>query len=62
LFSETARLSDGLELFVDVLGITLLTNPDSAHHYDMVLRINAVYHAIVPELVLPIASQRAAQW
>jgi len=53
---------DGFEVPVDVLRITLLTNADTAYDYHMVLRINSVNDAMVAELVLPIASQQAAQW
>src|SRR2546429_7680159 len=35
---------------------------DTAYDYHMVLRINSVNDAMVAELVLPIASQQAAQW
>jgi len=59
LFSETARLGDGFELPVDILGITLLSNADSAHDDDVMLRINSVNDAMVSELVFPITRERA---
>jgi hypothetical protein len=62
LFSEAARFGEGFELPVDILRITPLTNADTAYHCHMMLRINSVNHAMVSELVLPIADQRAAQW
>jgi len=61
-FSEPARLGDGFELPVNILHITLLTNPDSAHNDYAMPRIYAVDQAMVSELVLPISGQRAAQW
>jgi len=62
LLCEATRFSDIFQLPVDILGITLLANADSAHDYDVMLRINAVNNAMVSELVLPIARERAAQW
>jgi hypothetical protein len=62
LFSETARLSSRLELPVNVLGISLLANGDSAHDYDVMFRINAVNDAMVSELVLPIVFRTKLSW
>jgi hypothetical protein len=56
LFGETARLGDGFELSVDILGIALLSNADTAYDYNVMLPINSVNNAVVSELVLPIAS------
>jgi hypothetical protein len=61
LFSKTARLGDRFELPVDVLGVALLANADSAHDDHAMFRMNAENDAVVSELVLPIARERAAQ-
>lgn len=62
MFGETASFGDRFELPVDILGIALLTNSDTAYDYDVMLRVGSVNDAVVAELVLPVARQRAAQW
>ncbi len=61
LSSKTARLGNRFELPVDVLGVGLLANANSAHDNHAMFRINAVNDAMVSKLVLPIARERAAQ-
>ena len=61
MFGETARLGDGFELPVDVLGIALFSNANAAYDYDVMLQINSVDDAMVAKLMLPIAGQRATQ-
>lgn len=61
MFSETTCFGDRFKLPVDVLSITVLANADTAYDYHVVLRINSINDAVVAELMLPIADQRAAQ-
>lgn len=61
MFGETACFGDRFELPVDILGIILLSNADTAYDYDVMLRINSVYDAVVAKLMLPIPGERAAQ-
>jgi hypothetical protein len=61
LFGETARLGDGFELPVDILGIALLPNADTAYDDYVMLHRNSVDDAVVAKLMLPIAGQRATQ-
>ncbi len=61
LFGETARFGDGFELPVDILGIALLSNSDTAYDYDLMLRIDSVNDAMASELVLPVTCQRPTQ-
>ena len=55
MFGETPCFGDGFELPVDILGIALLPNADTAYDYDVMLGIDSVNDAMVSELVLPIA-------
>ena len=61
MFGETARFGEGFELPVDILGIALLPNADTAYDDHVMLRINSVDDAVVAKLMLPIPGQRAAQ-
>jgi hypothetical protein len=61
LLSESPCFGDGFELPVDILGIALLSNANTAYDYDLMLRIDSVNDAMVSELVLPITCQRPTQ-
>ena len=57
LLGETACFGNGFQLPVDILRITMLTDPDSAYDYHVMLGINAVNDAMVSKLMLPISGQ-----
>ena len=61
MFGETACLGDRFKLPIDILHIALLPNADTAYEYDVMLPVNSENHAVVAELVLPIACQRPTQ-
>jgi hypothetical protein len=54
LLSETARLSDGFQLPIDVLGVPLLSNAYGTYDHNMMFGINSVNDTMVSELVFPI--------
>jgi len=62
LIGETPRFRKRFKLPVDILGITLLSDTDTAYDCHGTLTVNSVHHPMIAELVLPIPGQRTVQW